>query len=378
MRTTTIDSERKSNRTAAPSPKSSAGRHVLGETIFVGALIRERKRADRSNRPLGLLVVTLSANPAVADKASAIIAGLTAAKGETDMLGWLDCSTLGVIMPAVGIVTKDFASELEMRFRCAVEAMVHSAVAELIAVRLFVHSPRKEGIFEGRRELDRLMETLRPLGKRSLAYEATKRAVDLAGSLTLLALLSPVFAIVAALVKLRSPGPVFFRQERIGQGMKPFDMFKFRTMHVNADHAVHHDYMTSFIKANGATRDIRHKGLFKLTNDRRITPVGRFLRRTSMDELPQLWNVVRGEMSLVGPRPPLRYEVVQYEPWHCRRVLEAKPGITGLWQVKGRSRTTFDEMVRLDLRYAHACSLWTDVKILLATPAAVIAGKGAA
>ena len=105
--------------------------------------------------------------------------------------------------------------------------------------------------------------------------------------------------------------------------------------------------------------------------------MGKILRKTSLDELPQLWNVARGDMSLVGPRPPLHYEVAEYKPWHRRRVLEAKPGITGLWQVSGRSRTTFDDMVRLDLRYARVPSLWTDIKILLATPAAVIAGKGA-
>src|SRR5581483_2181626 len=103
----------------------------------------------------------------------------------------------------------------------------------------------------------------------------------------------------------------------------------------------------------------------------------RFLRKTSLDEVPQFWNVLRGDMSLVGPRPPIQYEVDQYRTWHCRRVLEAKPGITGLWQVAGRSRTTFDDMVRLDLRYAKAPTVWTDVKILLATPAAIIAGKGA-
>jgi lipopolysaccharide/colanic/teichoic acid biosynthesis glycosyltransferase len=115
-----------------------------------------------------------------------------------------------------------------------------------------------------------------------------------------------------------------------------------------------------------------------MANDPRVTPVGRILRKTSLDELPQLWNVVRGEMSLVGPRPPLSYEVEQYKAWHRRRILEVKPGMTGLWQVVGRSRTTFDEMVRLDLRYARTCSFWTDLKILMLTPRAVITGKGAA
>jgi lipopolysaccharide/colanic/teichoic acid biosynthesis glycosyltransferase len=117
--------------------------------------------------------------------------------------------------------------------------------------------------------------------------------------------------------------------------------------------------------------------VFKLTNDSRVTPAGHFLRKTSLDELPQFWNVLRGDMSLVGPRPPLPFEVERYQPWHRRRVLEAKPGITGSWQVYGRSRTTFDEMVRLDLRYARSHSLWTDIKLLAATPLAMLTGKGA-
>ncbi|MGZ7039897.1 MAG: sugar transferase, partial [Thermoanaerobaculia bacterium] len=157
-----------------------------------------------------------------------------------------------------------------------------------------------------------------------------------------------------------------------------FTMLKFRTMHMNAGHAVHHEFVTSFIKSGRQAQEAGKNGMFKIANDPRVTPIGRILRKTSLDELPQLWNVARGDMSLVGPRPPLYYEVEEYQPWHRRRVLEAKPGITGLWQVAGRSRTTFDEMVRLDLRYARARSLWTDVKILLATPAAVIVGKGAA
>jgi len=155
-------------------------------------------------------------------------------------------------------------------------------------------------------------------------------------------------------------------------------MLKFRTMHTNVDDTLHHDYVTKFIKASvNAATDTGKPALFKMANDPRVTPIGHFLRKTSLDELPQLWNVLRGDMSLVGPRPPLPYEVELYKPWHCRRVVDAKPGITGLWQVTGRSRTTFDEMVRLDLRYARTRSLWTDIKILLQTPAAVIAGKGA-
>jgi lipopolysaccharide/colanic/teichoic acid biosynthesis glycosyltransferase len=190
-------------------------------------------------------------------------------------------------------------------------------------------------------------------------------------------MLSPVMLVIALLVKVTSRGPVFFRQERIGQRAQPFTMLKFRSMRLGAGHAIHKDYVTWFIKSSGQNTDAGNSGVFKIVNDPRITTIGRILRNTSLDELPQFINVLRGEMSLVGPRPPLPYEVDQYKPWHLRRVLEAKPGITGLWQVTGRSRTTFDEMVRLDIRYARSVSLWTDIKILLATPKAVISGKGA-
>src|SRR4029078_10085330 len=162
--------------------------------------------------------------------------------------------------------------------------------------------------------------------------ERGKRVLDIIGSLMLLALLSPVFLLVAVLVKLKSPGPVFFRQTRIGEKAQPFTMLKFRSMYVNNDNAIHQQYINWFISQSDQEKKSA-AGVFKLTNDPRITPIGHFLRKTSLDELPQLWNVLMGDMSLVGPRRPLEYEVQKYAACHCRRVLEAKPGITGLWQV---------------------------------------------
>jgi lipopolysaccharide/colanic/teichoic acid biosynthesis glycosyltransferase len=198
-----------------------------------------------------------------------------------------------------------------------------------------------------------------------------------------------VFLVIAALIKWTSKGPVFFRQERVGQHAKPFTMLKFRTMRVDAGHELHQQYVSQFIQ-NGHAKTAESRAaepkpasestsqpVFMIVNDPRVTPLGHFLRRSSLDELPQFWNVLIGEMSLVGPRPPLPYEVKVYKRWHRRRLFVAKPGITGLWQVTGRSRTTFDEMVRLDIRYAKNPSVWTDVKILLATPRAVISGNGA-
>jgi lipopolysaccharide/colanic/teichoic acid biosynthesis glycosyltransferase len=149
-------------------------------------------------------------------------------------------------------------------------------------------------------------------------------------------------------------------------------------MRVGNDSTIHKEYVSRFIagKITGSNGD-KASGVFKITNDPRITPLGRLLRKTSLDELPQLFNVLSGEMSLIGPRPPVPYEFECYGIWHRRRVLEIKPGITGLWQVNGRSRTSFDDMVRLDLQYARDWSLWLDVKILLRTPAAVLSGDGA-
>jgi lipopolysaccharide/colanic/teichoic acid biosynthesis glycosyltransferase len=203
--------------------------------------------------------------------------------------------------------------------------------------------------------------------------------MDIVGSVLALLLFAPVFLAVALAIRLTSKGPVFFRQKRVGQSGEEFVFLKFRTMHVNNDPRAHQEYVRQLI-AGSAQRHPENgngNGVYKLTTDSRITRVGRFLRRTSMDELPQLFNVLRGEMSLVGPRPAIAYEVEAYDTWHRRRIFEAKPGITGLWQVTGRSRVNFDEMVRLDLQYARTWSPWTDLKILMRTPVAVFFGDGA-
>ena len=377
MPTTTTPLQHRSERTSHPQQLDrNARQHLLEEKIFKGALIRERKRADRSNQPLGLLLVTLDEQTSPSsDRGRAVVAGLMAAKRDTHIAGWFEGRrTIGLIVPEIPAPVPLFAHALEGRVRQELEHRLDTHAVQRLSIQLHAHPNPKDGTAEGLSPVDPLL----PRRKGAALYDGLKRVLDLAGSLTLLAILSPLLVLIAGLVKLKSPGPVFFRQVRMGQGMKPFTMLKFRTMHVNTGHALHHEFVTSFIKSGPQAQEAGRNGMFKITSDPRVTTVGRILRKTSLDELPQLWNVVRGDMSLVGPRPPLQYEVEQYQPWHCRRVLEAKPGITGLWQVAGRSRTTFDEMVRLDLRYAKACSLWTDVKILLATPAAVIVGKGAA
>jgi len=172
---------------------------------------------------------------------------------------------------------------------------------------------------------------------------------------------------------------VFFRQQRLGQRGVPFVFLKFRSMYAGNDPSSHRNYVCELIRGETKCKTSKQNGaaVYKQTADARITPLGNFLRRTSLDELPQFFNVFKGEMSLVGPRPPIAYEVEAYDTWHRRRLLEAKPGITGLWQVNGRSRVKFDDMVRLDLKYASTWSLWLDLKILLRTPYAVLLGEGA-
>jgi len=205
-----------------------------------------------------------------------------------------------------------------------------------------------------------------------------KRCLDVLGSLALLVLLSPLLLLIACAIKLTSRGPVVFRQKRLGQFGRGFTFLKFRSMYTNAGHSMHKEYVKQFIaNQSDSNEDGSGPKLYKLKGDPRVTKLGAFLRRTSLDELPQLFNVLAGQMSLVGPRPPLPYEFESYATWHKSRLLGVKPGITGFWQVHGRSRVKFDEMVRMDLHYARAWSLWLDIKILLRTPLAVFTGNGA-
>lgn len=204
-----------------------------------------------------------------------------------------------------------------------------------------------------------------------------KRCLDIAVSLLALIFLTPLIFIITFLIKITSSGPVFFKQERIGYMGKKFIIYKFRTMYQTKDERIHRNYVKDFITNNKHNELESHDHIFKITNDPRITPVGKFLRRTSLDEIGQFINVLKGDMSLVGPRPPIPYEVEMYDLWHKRRFLTVKPGITGLWQIYGRNTITFNEMVRLDLTYANNWSLSLDFKILLKTLWVVLSMKGA-
>jgi exopolysaccharide biosynthesis polyprenyl glycosylphosphotransferase len=296
------------------------------------------------------------------------------------LIGWYE---KGVVL---AVIFTEVSSEVEKPIteilHTKVLGALHGELGRKLAASLVVttHLFPENGGDKGEKLADsRFYPDLAKSTPKKLASQVVKRVIDVLGSTFLLLLLSPLLAIVALAIKLTSKGPVIFRQERLGQFGSRFRCLKFRTMYVNNDPKIHQEYVQRFINGQ-AHNDHKEPGkpaVYKIKNDSRVTPLGRLLRKTSLDELPQFWNVLMGEMSLVGPRPPLPYEFEVYDIWHRRRVLEVKPGVTGLWQVSGRSRTCFDDMVRLDLRYSQSWSLWLDVKILLQTPGAVFSGDGA-
>ncbi len=208
-------------------------------------------------------------------------------------------------------------------------------------------------------------------------YLWTKRALDIFFTLLILLPLCLVMVIVGIAIRLDSEGPIFFRQKRIGQNGEEFTMLKFRSMYVKQDDSIHREAIKRYIDGHALHRDSNGEVSYKLAHDPRITRVGRFLRKTSIDELPQFLNVLRGEMTLVGPRPPLRYEVEQYQTSTWLR-LAGKPGLTGFWQVYGRSAVTFQEMVNMDIAYLQRQSIWEDIKLIVMTVPAILSGSGAA
>lgn len=341
------------------------------EAEFRRTIYLEQRRSERSGRPFLLILLNAEAvqDPDLrAATLAAILATLHASVRETDKLGWYTkASVLGLLFRDVEGANSSLIHDLVSKVSAASASAVNSPAAGAVQLtaHLFPQPTADEDTFS------RYPEVAKQAAGR--VQYLLKRALDVVGSLFALSLLSPLFLLIAVAVKCSSPGPAIFRQHRVGQSGRGFTFLKFRSMYLSCDPVPHRDYVQAFIADKAAARN----GIYKLTRDTRVTWLGRILRKTSLDELPQFWNVLRGEMSLVGPRPPLPYEFQNYAPWHRRRVLEAKPGMTGLWQVSGRSRTTFNEMVRLDLRYVRQKSFWLDLKILLRTPQAVLSGKGA-
>lgn len=354
------------------------------EEAFNRILALERKRSERSKRPFMLMLLSLegiTGGENGSEVRAKIFSCLESAKRDIDVLGWYKFDSIaGIIFTEISGLNDGAVSEViinRIKSTFALNLGADEIKKIVINIYFFPEKSEPEGWSGGRLTLyPDIRDHLRS-HKKSLFI---KRVMDFSCSLAALVVSSPLFAIIAAMIKLGSKGPVFFRQERVGKYGKPFTFIKFRSMYVDNDPSIHREYVKRLISgsANG-TGDAEpgKEEVFKIQNDPRVTPVGRFLRKTSLDELPQFINVLKGEMSLVGPRPPIPYELEDYDLWHRRRVLGMKPGITGVWQVEGRSRTTFNDMVRMDIYYVTNWSLWLDLKLLIRTPLAVLTSKGA-
>lgn len=358
---------------------------ILDEQSFQRMVAFERRRSERSGKAYALVLVGASAglSPANGQKVLEKTAGtLAAVARDTDITGWHKSPCV------VGVIFTDIAKEQKDAVVPTILARITDTLRTTLSAEQFSQISVSIDCYPEDWEFEPLRRPSNPALYPDLEHRdrsrkvaiVVKRIMDVVGSIVALVIFAPVFLVCAIAIKLTSKGPVFFRQERVGQHGKPFILLKFRSMHVNNDTSVHKQWFQNFRAGKAKrhpTEDDNGNGTYKLPNDPRVTRVGRWLRRTSLDEMPQFINVLIGEMSLVGPRPPIPYEVDAYEAWHRGRILQAKPGITGLWQVNGRSRVAFDEMVRLDLRYARTWTIWLDIKILLKTPAAVFFGEGA-
>jgi len=362
--------------------ESVMGRMPLPEDAFVSMLHLERRRAERADKRFVLMLIDVNAVVREARSSrilSKICDSLNQSIRETDIVGWyLEDHLIGVIGTEIGHARP--RSVQDRMFKKVTESFNRSLgidKSSLISISFhFFPEEWEEGGTDHSANATLYPDLSRQDQSKKFAL-GIKRAIDIVGSAAALLLFSPLYLLAALAIKLTSQGPVLFRQQRLGQYGKNFTLLKFRSMRSNCDEKIHQDYVHQFIAGRVSEDSDGEQPVFKIKEDPRVTSIGKFLRKTSLDEVPQFWNVLRGDMSLVGPRPPIAYEFRTYGVWHRRRVLEIKPGITGLWQVTGRSRIRFDDMVRLDLKYARGWSLWLDLKILLRTPAAVFSGDGA-
>jgi lipopolysaccharide/colanic/teichoic acid biosynthesis glycosyltransferase len=383
-----VNVRRSGNHGIDLSPISEAtsigDREILNAEDFRRMITLERKRSERSRKPFMLLLLDMGdhlpseRNGRILGK---ILSALSTATRDTDVTGWYSNNCVVGVMFTEITIENGGSTPSTIITRVTQTLQKNLTLEQFNRVTLSFHVFPED--WDEESQQGPTNRTLYPdLSQREDGRKVSrtmKRMMDILGSSLALAFFSPIFLIIAIAVKVTSDGPIFFRQRRVGQYGNPFVFLKFRSMYTNNDAEVHKQYVKRLIagKADKHPSNGNGEGVYKLTKDSRITRVGAVLRKTSLDELPQFLNVLKGDMSLVGPRPPIPYEVEAYKIWHRRRLLEAKPGITGLWQVSGRSRVKFDDMVRLDLEYARNWSPWMDIKILLRTPGAVVLGSGA-
>lgn len=347
------------------------------ESLFNIMLMRERKRTERTRNPFILVLLDLrTAIRASKIKSTSefikLYRKLTFALSEctraTDTLGWYRRGkVIGIMFTEIKTISAEMLLD---KIKGKIDESIDEKLTKFIHMTLYCFPDDSQKWFDSVQSMIFYPESEIP-GFNGIITNFFRRLLDITVSTISLILFSPVILLIAVAIKIDSNGPVFFRQERIGYKGKRFILYKFRSMHANNDSTIHKNYVKELIK--GKTES---NGIYKITDDPRVTKVGRILRRSSLDELPQLYNILKGDMSVVGPRPALEYETEVYELWHRTRVA-CKPGLTGKWQIEGRSSTSFDNMVRMDLGYISKRSLLTDVKIMFRTPWALLTTKGA-
>jgi lipopolysaccharide/colanic/teichoic acid biosynthesis glycosyltransferase len=321
---------------------------------FHRLLKRERAGCDRNAHEVSLLVFDVATRSGSA-RTRELVRILARRIRQLDEIGWFDAESIGVLLP---YTSSEGAHTLAADVCGKLAAPEMSYTVYTYPARWFPDGKPSSG--RGGRA-----KTV------TCRIPVWKRALDILGSLFAFVCLAPLLLVVACIIKLVSPGPIFFKQTRIGQYGQPFTMWKFRTMRPEADAGLHQSHLAKLIETNAPMTklDVKH--------DPRIIPFGRLMRRCCVDEFPQLFNVLRGEMSLVGPRPCLPYETAAYQVWQTAR-FDAAPGMTGLWQVSGKNKTTFTEMIRLDIRYARELSPRRDLAIVLKTVPTILAEAAAA
>jgi lipopolysaccharide/colanic/teichoic acid biosynthesis glycosyltransferase len=363
---------------------SVSGCKILNEETFKRMMAIERKRTERTNEPFLLMLLENDhhhCSKETDDVLRSLESIMPSCIRDTDIIGWYkDQCAIGALYTGLTADNKhSVLGAIAKKVSTTLKRELTGSQFDQVSISFHFFPDDWEYESSGCPNNPALYPDLLSHDRSHTSVLIIKRVIDIVCTSLILVLFAPLFVMIALLIKASSKGPVLFKQQRVGRYGKPFTFLKFRSMYINNDDSIHREYVAKLI-ANEAEQHKSNENdhnTYKLMDDKRVTAMGRILRRSSMDELPQLLNVLKGDMSLVGPRPPLPYEVAVYQTWHRRRVLEVKPGITGLWQVTGRSRVKFDEMVRLDLRYATSWSPWLDLKILMRTPLAVIKGEGA-
>jgi lipopolysaccharide/colanic/teichoic acid biosynthesis glycosyltransferase len=354
------------------------------EDYFNKLLCTERKRTERTKKQILLMLLSIKDITGIAEKKQAIkkIASVIfSSTRETDIKGWYKCGdVIGIIFTELNGIYKNGEGSFPQEIQRNLFNTMGPEQMEKVKIS-YHYFPEEYDEKKPDSTLDlKLYPDLlkRNASKKNLFF--TKRVIDIIGSILALTIFSPFFFIISILIRFSSEGPILFRQERVGMYGKGFTFFKFRTMYDDPDCNVHREFVEKYIaghKSNEVKENNEECDVYKIKDHPRVTRIGKLLRKTSLDELPQFINVLKGEMSLVGPRPPIPYEIKVYDIWHRHRVFEMRPGITGLWQIKGRSITIFDDMVRMDLKYIREWSLWLDIKLLLETPWVILTCKGA-